>query len=151
MKLSNIGDCGVICDFGNEVNREINAQVINLFHVMKLQTEEKKLIGILNLAPSYNKLIINFDLKKTSSKKIIDFIEKIDLSKFNFKNDNKEWEIPICYDLSLDLENLSKDLKLDKEEIINIHLSTNFFIYMIGFIPGHPFMGDLDKKLYTSR
>ena len=151
MKLSNIGDCGVICDFGNEVNREINIQVINLFHFMKAQTEEKKIIGILNLAPSYNKLIINFDLKKTNSKKIIDFIEKIDLSKFNFKNNKKEWEIPICYDSSLDLENLSKDLKLDKEEIINIHLSTNFFIYMIGFIPGHPFMGDLDKKLYTSR
>ncbi len=151
MKLSNIGDCGVICDFGNQVNREINSQVINLFHFMKLQIEEKKLVGLLNLAPSYNKLIINFDLKKTNSKKIIDFIEKIDLSKFNFKNDNKEWEIPICYDLSLDLENLSKNLKLDKEEIINIHLSTNFFIYMIGFIPGHPFMGDLDEKLYTSR
>ena len=46
---------------------------------------------------------------------------------------------------------MSKTLKIDKEEIINIHLNTCFFIYMIGFIPGHPFMGDLSSKLFLNR
>ena len=51
----------------------------------------------------------------------------------------------------MDLENISKILKIDKNEIINIHLKTTFFIYMIGFVPGHPFMGDLDSKLFLNR
>jgi KipI family sensor histidine kinase inhibitor len=51
----------------------------------------------------------------------------------------------------MDLENMSKTLKIDREEIKNIHLNTTFFIYMVGFIPGHPFMGDLDSKLFLNR
>ena len=43
---------------------------------------------------------------------------------------------------------MCKTLKMDKDEVINIHLNTDFFVYMIGFIPGHPFMGDLDSKLF---
>ena len=51
----------------------------------------------------------------------------------------------------MDLENISKTLKIDKDEIINMHLNTDFFIYMVGFIPGHPFMGDLSSKLFLNR
>ena len=41
--------------------------------------------------------------------------------------------------------------KIEKDEIINIHLNTNYFVYMVGFIPGHPFMGDLDSRLFLNR
>ena len=51
----------------------------------------------------------------------------------------------------MDLENMSKTLKMNKDEIINIHLNTDFFVYMVGFIPGHPFMGDLNTKLFLNR
>ena len=45
---------------------------------------------------------------------------------------------------------MSKVLKIDKDEIINIHSKTVFVVYMIGFVPGHPFMGDLDSKLFLT-
>ena len=51
----------------------------------------------------------------------------------------------------MDLENMSKTLKINKKEIINTHLDTDFFVYMVGFIPGHPFMGDLNSKLFLNR
>ena len=150
-KLSNIGDCGIVCDFGDEVNQKINADVIKLFHYVRKQVTENSLKGILNCAPSYNKLIINFDLKKINSSQIIDFLKSVDFSQLNFSKNTKEWTIPICYDFAMDLENISEILKIDKNEIINIHLKTTFFIYMIGFVPGHPFMGDLDSKLFLNR
>jgi len=150
-KLSNIGDCGIVCDFGEEVNKSINTEVIKLFHYVKKQSSNGNLLGILNCTPSYNKLIINFDLNKTNTNRIFDFLKTVDFSKLNLSEDNKEWTIPICYDFGMDLENMSKVLKIDKEEIINIHLNTVFFIYMIGFVPGHPFMGDLDAKLFLNR
>jgi len=66
-KLNNIGDCGIACDFGDEVNRSINTSVIKLFHHIKKEVSEGNLDGVLNYTPSYNKLIINFDLGKINS------------------------------------------------------------------------------------
>ena len=45
-KLSNIGDCGIVCDFGEEVNQKINSDVIKLFHHIKKQISEGNLNGI---------------------------------------------------------------------------------------------------------
>ena len=150
-RLRNIGDCGIVCDFGDEVNQEINTGVIKLFYHIKNEVSLGNLNGILNYTPSYNKLIINFDLEKINSSKIIDFLKSIDFSKLNLSQNSKKWTIPICYDFELDLKNMSKTLKINKDEIINIHLNTDLFIYMIGFIPGHPFMGDLNSKLFLNR
>ena len=147
-KLNNIGDSGIACDFGDEVNRSINTSVIKLFHHIKKEVSEGNLDGVLNYTPSYNKLIINFDLGKINSSKIKDFLNSVDFSKLNISQNSKTWTIPICYDFEMDLTNMSKILKMEKEEIIDAHLNTNFFIYMVGFIPGHPFMGDLDSKLF---
>ena len=150
-KLNNIGDCGIVCDFGEEVNREINTNVIKLFYHVKQEVLKGKLNGILNYTPSYNKLIINFDLEKISSSKIINFLNSVDFSKLNLLQKSKKWTIPVCYDFEMDLNEMSKTLKMHKDEIINIHLNTDFFVYMVGFIPGHPFMGDLDSKLFLNR
>ncbi len=150
-KLNNIGDCGIVCDFGDEVSRSINTSVIKLFYYIKKEVSEGNLDGVLNYTPSYNKLIINFDLGKINSSKIKDFLNSVDFSKLKTSQNSKKWTIPICYDFEMDLTNMSKTLKIDKDKIIDIHLNTNFFIYMVGFIPGHPFMGDLDSKLFLNR
>ena len=86
-----------------------------------------------------------------NSSKIIDFLKSVDFSKLNLSQNSKKWTIPVCYDFEMDLENMSKTLKMNKDEIINIHLNTDFFVYMIGFVPGHPFMGDLKSKLFLNR
>lgn len=150
-KLSNIGDSAIACDFGDEVNRIVNTSVIKLFHHIKREVSNGNLEGVLNYTPSYNKLIISFDLKIINLSKITNFLQSVDFSKINISKNNKNWIIPVCYDFEMDLDNMSKTLKIEKEEIINIHLNTDFFIYMIGFIPGHPFMGDLNSKLFLNR
>ena len=150
-KLNNIGDSAIICDFGEEVNQTINNNVIKLFHFIEKQSKLESVAGILNCTPSYNKLLIHFDLQKTNSKQIIKFINSIDFTNLSLEKEKKEWILPICYDFEMDLNNMSKELKLDKEEIISIHLKSIFYIYMIGFVPGHPFMGDLDSKLFLNR
>jgi len=150
-KLSNIGDSSIVCDFGEEVNQSINSEVIKLFYFIKEQSSLKKIEGIINCTPSYNKLIISFDLKKTNSKTICDFIKSSKIKNLKNLKDKKEWIIPICYDFEIDLTNMSKELKLNKEEIIGIHSKSIYFIYMIGFVPGHPFMGDLDSRLFLNR
>jgi len=151
MKLNNIGDSGVVCDFGDEVNQLINDNVIKLFQYIKKEVAIGHIQGILNFTPSYNKLIISFDPTITNTKNILDFLNFVDFSKLNSALDRKEWTVPICYDFEIDLTYISKKLKIDRNDIIKIHSKTTFYIYMIGFVPGHPFMGDLDPKLYLNR
>ena len=62
--ISNLGDAALYCDFGKEVNKEINSLVIKYFKTLKIKNIE----GVNNLIPSYNKLIISFDLKKINFK-----------------------------------------------------------------------------------
>ena len=115
-KLSNIGDCGVVCDFGDEVNQSINNEVIKLFNFIKQQSELKKVEGITNCTPSYNKLIISFNLQATNFKKICSFIKSINFNNLNLSQDKKEWTIPICYDFEMDLTNSSLMLSSGRKE-----------------------------------
>ena len=152
-KISNIGDCGISCDFGDEVNKKTNREVIKLFNFIQESVKTKKIKGILNYTPSYNKLIINFELGQIKSKEIIEFIKSSDYSKITLSEKNKVVEIPICYDeeFALDLKRLEEKTKLTFEKIVKEHLNTEFFVYMIGFVPGQPFLGDLNDNLFHDR
>ena len=152
-KISNIGDCGITCDFGDEVNKKTNKEVIKLFNFIQKSVNTKKIKGILNYTPSYNKLIINFELGKIKSNEIIEFIKGSDYSKTALSEKNKIVEVPICYDeeFALDIKRLEEKTKLNFKEIANKHLNTDFFVYMIGFVPGQPFLGDLKNNLYHDR
>ena len=146
--ISNLGDAALYCDFGTEVNKQINSEVIKYFNSIR----EKNIRGINNLTPSYNKLIISFDLKVTNFKEVKDEIEKINESETQ-KITNKNIEIPVCCDISfsLDIERLEKKLNLNKNEILENFFNQEFFCYMTGFIAGMPFLGDLNEKMRAQR
>ena len=146
--ISNLGDAALYCDFGYGVNKEINSDVIKYFNTIK----ENKIKGVNNLTPSYNKLIISYDLKVTNFKEIKQEIEKLSQNE-GTKTIGKNLEIPVCYDksFSLDIERLEKKLDLKRDEILENFFNKEFFCYMTGFIAGMPFLGDLDKQMRAQR
>ena len=146
--ISNLGDAALYCDFGTEVNKDINSKVIKFFETIR----EKNIEGINNLTPSYNKLIISFDLKITNFKKIKEIVENIEIKETQ-KLNSKKIEIPVCCDssFSLDIERLEKKLNLDREQILEVFFKKEFFCYMTGFIAGMPFLGDLEEKMRVQR
>ena len=146
--ISNLGDAALYCDFGAEVNKQINSEVIKYFNTIR----EKNIKGINNLTPSYNKLIISYDLKLTNFKIIKEEIEKLTQSETS-NTINKNLEIPVCCDVSfsLDMERLEKKLDLKRDEILENFFNKEFFCYMTGFIAGMPFLGDLDEKMRAQR
>ena len=146
--ISNLGDAALYCDFGMQVNKATNLEEIKYSNTIR----EKKIKGINNLTPSYNKLIISFDLKKINFnklKKIIDNIEIINDDSVQ----NKKFEIPVCCekDFSLDIKKLEEKLQMKEEKIYESFFEKEFFCYMTGFIAGMPFLGDLDKSLRAKR
>jgi len=146
--ISNLGDAALYCDFGKEVNKETNSIVIKYFKTLK----HRKIVGINNLTPSYNKLIISYDLKKTNFKDIKKIVENISIDQEEDLSSNKI-EIPVCCEesLSLDIERLEKKLNLNRDKIFNNFFSKEYFCYMTGFIAGMPFLGDLDNLLRVKR
>ena len=146
--ISNLGDAALYCDFGKEVNKEINSSVIKYFKTIK----NKKINGINNLTPSYNKLIISFDLKKKNFKEIKKIVENIEIDQNEDLSSNKI-EIPVCCDesFSLDIERLEEKLNLSRKEILNSFFAKEYFCYMTGFIAGMPFLGDLDQMMRAKR
>ena len=146
--ISNLGDAALYCDFGKEVNKEINSSVIKYFKTIK----NKKIYGINNLTPSYNKLIISYDLKKTNFKEIKKIVENIEIDQNEDLSSNKI-EIPVCCDesFSLDIKRLEEKLNLSRKEILNSFFAKEYFCYMTGFIAGMPFLGDLDQMMRAKR
>ena len=146
--ISNLGDAALYCDFGNEVNKETNSDVIKYFKTLK----ELNLKGITNITPSYNKLIISYDLSIINFQDLKEKIKDLKL-KENETKEAKIIKVPICLDeeFSLDLNRLSEKLKIEKDNIIHSFLKKEYFCYMTGFIAGMPFLGDIDSKIRLQR
>ena len=146
--ISNLGDAAVYCDFGIEVNKSINSEVIKYFKALKKENIEI----INNLTPSYNKLIVSYDLRKTNFKEVKKLIENLNVNETQDKN-NTKIEIPICCDdqFSLDIKRLEAKLNINRDKILENFFSKDYFCYMTGFIAGMPFLGDLDENMRVPR
>jgi len=150
--ISNLGDAAVYCDFGTEISEKINLIVISYFNSLSKLVKEQKINGINNITPSYNKLIISFDLSITNYLEIRKIV--LDLKvKNEINNNHKKIKIPVCCDdeFGLDFNRLSDKTKLSKKEILELYLNKEYFCYMTGFIAGMPFLGDIDKDIRCNR
>ena len=146
--ILNLGDAALYCDFGQDVNKTINSNVIKYYNnIKKLNIE-----SVNNITPSYNKLIISFDLNKIKFNELKNIIEKIHIDD-DEKLLGKQIEIPVCCEepYSLDLSELERKLNLTKEIILNNFFKNQYFCYMTGFIAGMPFLGDINESLRAKR
>ena len=146
--ISNLGDAALYCDFGTEVNKEINSKVIRYFKSI----QKENIDGINNLTPSYNKLIISFDLRKKNFQTIKQQIENLNVINDDALESNKI-KIPVCCDenFSLDIKRLEEKLQITRDKIYEKFFGKEFFCYMTGFIAGMPFLGDLENELQSKR
>jgi len=146
--ITNLGDAAIYCDFGDEVNRDTNSKVINFFKNIK----KNKIDGIINLAPSYNKLIISYDLSVVNFETIRDKIENLEIEDL-LNNKVNKLEIPVCFEeeFNLDINRLEKKTNKSFKQFLKEFLAKEYFCYMTGFIAGMPFLGDLNKDLRVNR
>ena len=146
--ISNLGDAALYCDFGTEVNKEINSKVIRYFRSI----QKENIDGVNNLTPSYNKLIISFDLRKKNFQTIKKLIENLNITNDDELETNRI-KIPVCCDenFSLDIKRLEEKLQITRDKIYEKFFGKEFFCYMTGFIAGMPFLGDLENELQAKR
>ena len=146
--ILNLGDAALYCDFGDEVNKEINSLVIKYFYNIK----RLNINGVTNLTPSYNKLIISFDLNILNFFSLKKIIENAEINEVQISNRSQK-EIPVCCDneYALDIKRLESRLNLKPEIIFENFFQNEYFCYMTGFVAGMPFLGDLSKDMRLKR
>jgi len=150
--ISNLGDAAVYCDFGSSVNEKINLSVISYFNSLSKLVKENKINGIDNITPSYNKLIISFNLSITNYSEVRKIVLDLNINK-EINSNHKKIKIPVCCEdeFGLDFNRLSHKTKLSKEEILELYLNEEYFCYMTGFIAGMPFLGDINNDIRCDR
>lgn len=144
------GDRGLLVEFGAAINPEINQKVRQIF----LSLEKMPVNGVTEIIPTYRSILIFYDPFRIDperlKKAILDCESKLD--SWNVPPPETV-EIPVAYgeDFGPDLEFVAQHNNLTPEEVIRLHTSGTYLIYMIGFTPGFPFLGGLSEKLFTPR
>ncbi len=139
----------MLLDFGDDSSKSISLEVNKAF-----STISNLGLPLLNIIPSFNKIVIifeNSEIRDQNKEKIT--LEISDIKSQFQKSANKTWKIPACYDESfaLDLKLIQQLHQITKEEIINLHTSESYYTYYIGFMPGFPYLGDIHSQLITPR
>ena len=153
-----LGDAALLIDFGNAIDSEINKKVLHLFHQLK----NERLPYIVDLIPAYSSLTICYDVvaiyknpvDKTAFEIMAELIETITAKKQQVIYRNEQIiEIPVCYasQFALDMQELADAKNLTPDEIIKIHTSKIYRVYMIGFLPGFAYMGEVDEQIAFPR
>jgi len=143
-------DNSILVKFGDEIKREINQDIQAMVYLL----EEEKITGVIEYIPSYTKLMIVYNPLiidyHTLVAQLRELKEKIDI--FTTPS-TKIIEIPVMYggEYGPDLETVAKYNSLSVEEVIKIHSSRDYLIYMLGFTPGFPYLGGMSKKIATPR
>jgi inhibitor of KinA len=144
------GDTGVSIEFGDAIDLAINARVRQLYRVLK----SLRPLGILDLIPTYRSLHIEYDPWRCSFEQVLMVVEDaIRDERVSPADAASVVDIPVCYGggFGPDLDELAATFRLSSQEVIRIHSSPVYIVYMIGFVPGFPYLGGLDERLITPR
>jgi len=145
-----MGDRGLLLEFGDEISPEVNEKVRR----MALAIQGEKIEGITETVPTYRSLLIIYDPLIRPIGELRERLEGLEegLRRFSFP-ETKLTRIPAVYGGSWgpDLESVAESLQILPEEVVRLHCSRPYLIYMIGFMPGFPYMGELPDALVTPR
>ncbi len=153
-----LGECAVLLSFGHTITDAIHEKLMQVKNII----EDNPFPGFIETVPAYNSLTVFYtpsEVKKTAgtiSASVIhslqQVIEAIGLNETE-KTISPVITIPVCYDdeYGIDLKELSTQLHLPVEQIVELHAKQVYKVFMIGFTPGFPYMGILDEQLFTKR
>jgi inhibitor of KinA len=151
-RIYNIHDRAITIEFAQEISEATNRRVIALQHAI----ESNPFNGFIESVPAYGSLTVYFNenISATAVRLLLsELIARVADTIDSSSTPGRKISIPVCYDpsLGIDLPWVSTHLNLSVDEIISLHTSVAYRVYMIGFIPGFPYMGTLPEQLEVPR
>ena len=149
-KIAPAGEGALVVMFEEKIDQMTNQKVQFLYRKLR----KLKIKGLKEGIPSYCSLLLFYDPMVISYNKLRFIITRIREEKQSMElSENKIVEIPVCYGGSFgeDLETVATYSGLSQEEVVTIHTQTCYPVYMVGFLPGFPYLGGLDSRIHTPR
>jgi inhibitor of KinA len=150
--------------FTFSLEAKVDSNIVQRITALSTFIQSKKIIGILDIIPSYHTLTVVYSItnflhnKKSVNEQVNDFCESIlnefkDQPKNEIQSTKTVIKVPVCYDpiFGIDLENLSVTKNISSNEVISIHCKSIYEVYSIGFLPGFTYMGIVDEKIQMPR
>ena len=149
LKYKSYGDKSILVEWPTIIDDQILKNIL----LYKSELDKKFRDSKIYIKTSYNSLLVTYPKKIEKSSKVLELkniykkIKKISNRNFN------RWEIPVCYDIEFgkDLIFLKKSLSIEIEKIISIHISKEYRVFNIGFLPGFLYLGEMDKRIHYPR
>lgn len=143
------GDSALVVEFGHAIDRALNDRVLTL----DAHVRDARLGGVVETVPTYRSLLIHYNPLATTAADLIRAVETLLDKSVATSSAKRTWRVPVCYEgrYAPDLDDVAKRLNLTSERVVELHLSAPYRIYMMGFMPGFPYMGDLDPALVLPR
>ncbi len=154
-----LGESALNVNFGNEISLELNNKVLKLADFI----EKNQFSGFIEIVPAYSSLSVFYDVLKvrkefphfeTAFEAIKSFIENAleNLSNIS-ENKSRLIEIPVGFskEFALDLEFVAEINNLEKSEVVEIFTSRTYRVFLLGFLPGFAYMGELDERIVAPR
>ena len=145
------GDKALIVEFGNAINPKINRKV----HMLHEAVLNAQLIGVGECVPTYRSLLITYDPFKIGYDDLISKVKEIEktLDRCVFTGKKRKAVIPVVYggEFGPDLPHVARCHGLTEGEVVRLHSEREYMVYMIGFIAGFPYLGELIDEIATPR
>lgn len=150
VKIMTAGDSSLLIQYGNAIDPDINAKIAATVSLVK----EQHIEGVVDLIPAFCSLLINYDPRVISYDELRERMEGIlSIEIAAGARKRRVYEIPVCYggQYGPDLKAIADHAGLSEQEVIDIHSSADYLIYMLGFLPGFTYLGGLDERIHTPR
>lgn len=150
IRILTAGDSALLIEFGKEINPETNRKIAAIVQLMR----EQHIEGIVDVIPAFCSLLINYDPRVLSYEELKERMENLLKMETKTETTRKRiFEIPVCYggEYGPDIDNIAEHAGLSVNEVIKIHSSKDYLIYMLGFLPGFTYLGGLDERIHTPR
>ena len=148
------GDTAFSVEFGTAIDPALNAQVMGLHAAVKTEAAAGRLPGLVETVPSFRALLIHYDPLSTSRAALQPQIEALVAQNRSATALGRQWLLPCCYDdpeFAPDLPEVAETTKLTPERVVAAHSGAEFTVFVVGFMPGFPYMGGLPKALELPR
>jgi len=143
------GDTALVVEFGDVIDRALSERVLRLGAALRAAG----IPGLIEVVPTYRSLLVRYDPMLTDSATLCGGLESLLENTGAGAGPARLWRIPACYEAAHapDLDEVAQRTGLAPAEVVRLHSGTLFHIYMIGFVPGYPYMGDLPATLALPR
>jgi inhibitor of KinA len=144
------GDTALVVEFGDRMDRHLSALVLNLFR----RLEDAAIAGVVETVPTFRSLLVHYDPLVVRAReleaRLLPLIDGLEADAMG----GQCWYFPTCYegdDLAPDLADVARATGLSAAEVVALHTNVEHLVYVIGFLPGLPYLGDLPAALELPR